>query len=157
MGLAGASVNQYRMADNGDQERVEEFRRAFSQFDGGRGAIKPQDLGPLLRSLGQNLPQQELARLTQQMGGGGQIQFNSFVQMMTSRTSARESYQDVLASFTVFDKEGTGFIQSQALMEAMRIYGDQMTQQEVDDMVADAEPDGNNWINYQEFSRKITS
>ena len=122
------------------------------------GGIRYADLGAALRDLGQNYPPAEINKMAQQIGQGGMIRFDSFCQLMASRvTSKPPSAEDVIASFKLFDKDGTGFIQVKTLTEAMTRYGDKFNREEMQSMVEDAQPDPNGWVNYEELARMICS
>ena len=51
--------------------------------------------------------------------------------------------------FTVFDKDGNGFISAAELRHVMTNLGEKLTDEEVDEMVREADIDGDGQINYE--------
>lgn len=61
------------MADQLSQEQVAEFKEAFSLFDkDGDGTITSKELGTVMRSLGQNPTEAELADMISEVDANGQ-------------------------------------------------------------------------------------
>ena len=54
-----------------------------------------------------------------------------------------------LISFLVFDKDGNGFISAAELRHVMANLGENLTEEEVDEMVREADIDGDGQINYE--------
>ena len=58
----------------------------------------------------------------------------------------------------VFDnKDGSGFISASELREVMTGLGEELTEMEVDEMIAEADVDGDGQINYEEFVKMMMS
>lgn len=51
----------------------------------------------------------------------------------------------------VFDKDGNGFISAAELRHIMTNLGEKLTDEEVDEMIREADVDGDGQINYDEF------
>ena len=55
----------------------------------------------------------------------------------------------------VFDKNGDGYVNANELRQVMKTLGEVMTDEEIDEMIKEADIDGDNRINYDgENSRK---
>ena len=57
----------------------------------------------------------------------------------------------LLEAFKVFDKDGNAFISAAELKHAMSNLGEKLTDEEVDDMIREADIDGDGQINFEEF------
>ena len=57
----------------------------------------------------------------------------------------------------VFDKDGNGFISAAELRHIMTNLGEKLTDEEVDEMIREADIDGDGQINYEEFVKMMMS
>lgn len=68
--------------------------------------------------------------------------------MMAKKMNAVDSEQEIREAFKVFDKEGTGSISSAYLRHIMTTMGDRLSDDEVDEMIQEADIDGDGDIDY---------
>lgn len=59
--------------------------------------------------------------------------------------------------FSVFDKDGNGYISAAELRHVMTNLGEKLTDEEVDEMIREADIDGDGQVNYEEFVAMMTS
>ena len=52
-------------------------------------------------------------------------------------------------AFRVFDKDGNGYISALELRHVMTNLGEKLTEDEVDEMIAEADQDGDGQVNYE--------
>ena len=64
---------------------------------------------------------------------------------------ARDALQEIKEAFKVFDKDGNGYISAAELRHIMTNLGEKLTDEEVDEMIREADVDGDGQINYDEF------
>ena len=141
-------------ADQLTEEQIAEFKEAFSLFDkDGDGTITTKELGTVMRSLGQNPTEAELADMINEVDadGNGTIDFPEFLTMMARKMKDTDSEEEILEAFKVFDKDGNGFISAAELRHIMTNLGEKLTDEEVDEMLREADIDGDGQINYEEF------
>jgi calmodulin len=62
-----------------------------------------------------------------------------------------DSAEEIKEAFKVFDKDGNGFISAAELRHIMTNLCEKLTDEEVDEMIREADVDGDGQINYDEF------
>ena len=144
------------------EEQIADFKEAFSLFDqNGDGTIRTRELGIVMRSLGQNPTAAELQDMVNEVGadGNGTIDFPEFLTIMARKfaTKTDDSEDELREAFKVFDKDGDGFISASELRHVMVNLGERLTDEEVDEMVREADIDGDGQINYEEFVKMMMS
>merc|ERR1712000_752439 len=60
------------------------------------------------------------------------------------------------AAFNVFDKDGSGTISAEELRQVMKSLGENLTDAEIDEMIAEADKDRNGTIDYEEFVQLLS-
>ena len=143
----------------------------------GDGTITTRELGTVMRSLGQNPTEAELQDMINEVDadGNGTIDFPEFLTMMARKMKDTDSEEEIKEAFKVFDKDGNGFISAAELRHVMtnlgrhlpfsfcgpsltritRFIGEKLTDTEVDEMIREADVDGDGQINYEEFVKVI--
>ncbi|ETO09562.1 calmodulin [Reticulomyxa filosa] len=145
-------------------EQIAEFKEAFSLFTinnqnktksneqkiDGDGTITTKELGTVMRSLGQNPTESELQDMINEVDsdGNGTIDFSEFLAMMARKMKDSDSEDEIKEAFKVFDKDGNGFISAAELRHVMTNLGERLTDEEVDEMIREADIDGDGQINY---------
>uniref|UniRef100_A0A336KJR2 CSON004991 protein n=1 Tax=Culicoides sonorensis TaxID=179676 RepID=A0A336KJR2_CULSO len=143
-----------------NDEQVSEFKEAFMLFDKDEdGTISVTELGVVMRSLGQRPTETELRDMVNEWdeNGNGTIEFNEFLQMMSKKLTFSDGEDELKEAFRVFDKNNDGLISSSELRHVMTNLGEKLTQQEADDMLKEADMDGDGMVNYNEFVMILTS
>ncbi|CAD6236292.1 unnamed protein product [Miscanthus lutarioriparius] len=142
------------MADQLSEDQITEFKEAFSLFDkDGNGYITTKELGTVMRSLGQNPTEAELQDMIAEVdsNGSGTIDPQEFLGLMARRTKDTESEEELREAFRVFDKDQNGFISAVELRHVMTNLGEKLSDEEVSEMIREADVDGDGNINYDEF------
>lgn len=147
------------MAAKLSEEEIEELREAFSIFDrDGSGSITSKELGIAMRSLGQNPSEEELETMMAEVDidGNGELDFDEFCDLMSRNKKEVTSYKAIEEAFKVFDKEGKGSIDRETFRHIMTTMGEKLTDEEVDEMLDEADADGDGEIDYLEFTQMIS-
>ncbi|KAI8437083.1 hypothetical protein MSG28_010442, partial [Choristoneura fumiferana] len=142
------------------EEQVAEFKEAFMLFDKDEdGTITMAELGVVMRSLGQRPSETELRDMVKEVDqdGNGTIEFNEFLQMMSKKMRGADGEDELREAFRVFDKNNDGLISSVELRHVMTNLGERLSEEEVDDMIREADLDGDGMVNYDEFVTILTS
>ena len=148
------------MTDNFSDEQIAEFKEAFSLFDSnGDGTISVLELGTVMRNLDKtsNPTENELQEMINEVdkNGNGTIEFNEFLMLMAKQLEADEEERELRSAFTVFDKDGNGFISKEELKQVMKNLGERLTNEEIDQMVKEADDNGDGMVDYKEFVKMM--
>jgi calmodulin len=148
------------MADNLTDDKLREFKESFEMFDRDKdGLINARELGNIMRSMGHELNEQELIDMITEVDSNEdkRIDFNEFCQIMSKRAKDTAIEEELVEAFRIFDKEGNGFISSSEFRHIMLTLGERLSDEEVDEMIKDADPKGEGEINYRDFVRIMVS
>ena len=78
-----------------------------------------------------------------------------FLTMMARKMKDTDSEEEIREAFKVFDRDNNGFISAAELRHVMTSIGEKLTDDEVDEMIREADVDGDGQINYEEFVKVI--
>eukprot|EP00090_Calanus_glacialis_P039089 TRINITY_DN68073_c0_g1_i1.p1 TRINITY_DN68073_c0_g1~~TRINITY_DN68073_c0_g1_i1.p1 ORF type:complete len:161 (-),score=57.91 TRINITY_DN68073_c0_g1_i1:42-485(-) len=136
------------------EEEFQELKDAFELYEknSADGKVDAQELSKLLRSLGQNPSEEELAKMIQELliDGQGTLEFPDFLKMMAKRMKDKESDQELRDAFRVFDEEGTGFVSASDLTYILvNLMGEK--EDEVKGMMKEVKVTKDGQINYEDF------
>ncbi|XP_052138408.1 putative calmodulin-like protein 2 isoform X1 [Oryza glaberrima] len=140
--------------DHLTKEQIAEFREAFNLFDkDGDGTITSKELGTVMGSLGQSPTEAELKKMVEEVDadGSGSIEFEEFLGLLARKLRDTGAEDDIRDAFRVFDKDQNGFITPDELRHVMANLGDPLSDDELADMLHEADSDGDGQINYNEF------
>lgn len=138
--------------------RIKEYKEAFEIFDKDNdGSITMVELRNVMKTLNQEPSDQELNEMIAEVDidGNGKIDFEEFVNLMNKRSKETDAEEEVINAFKVLDKDGQGVLSSTELRHIMTTLGDALTEDEVDEMIREADIDGDGQINYEEFVRMM--
>ncbi|XP_019625230.1 PREDICTED: calmodulin-2-like isoform X4 [Branchiostoma belcheri] len=147
------------MADVLTEEQIAEFKDVFSLFDlDGNGYISTKELGSVLRGLGRAASVAELQDMINEMDadGSGTIDFPEFLMVMAKKQRDADNEKEIREAFRVFDKDGNGFITASELRVVMANMGEKLSDEEVSEMIDEADIDGDGHINFMEFYEMMT-
>lgn len=142
------------MADVLNETQVAEYQDAFSALDTDHdGFIRSSQLGQILRAIGENPTDAEVQDMINEIDsdGNGSIEFPEFLRMMANKVSDLYAEDEIREAFQFFDRDGNGFITRHELKSVMMNLGEKLTDQECDQLVEEADLDGDGVINYEEF------
>ena len=117
-----------RCAQELTEEQVAEFKECFSLFDGdGSGTVDTSELGEVMRSLGQKMSDDELARMIEEVDadGSGTVDFAEFLGMMAKQMRDHDTDIVLKRAFDLFAenaKAGAGANdERRAPVDALRV------------------------------------
>merc|ERR1711896_91539 len=129
------------------EEQMEEIREAFGLFDAdASGMIDVRELKAAMRALGFEVKNEELKKMVTDVDndGNGTIEFGEFLHMMTAKMGEKDTREDIEKVFKLFDNDSTNKISFRNLARV---------DEELQDMINQADRDGDGEINCDEFYR----
>lgn len=139
-----------------DDEQKEEIREAFSLFDTERsGAIDARELKAALRALGFEVKKEDVRKMLADIGKDPSqpINFDEFCEMMKGRMPDKNSRAEIDKVFALFDEDDKGKISFRNLKRIAQELGESLTDEELQEMIEEADRDGDGLINPDEFYR----
>ncbi|KAL3312456.1 hypothetical protein Ciccas_008951, partial [Cichlidogyrus casuarinus] len=142
-----------------------DIRSSFRFFDkNGDGSISGEELETVMSYFGHEPGTVDIQEMMRQVDndGNGEIDFKEFVQMMSDaykggafgNQSTDISLATYKKAFQFFDKDGDGFIQAEELRALFSSFGDDtVTDAEIEQMIQEADLDGDGKINFDEFKQ----
>merc|ERR1719284_2299860 len=85
----------------------------------------------------------------------GRIDFPDFLSLMARKMKDTDTEEELIEAFKVFDRDEDGFISAGELRSSMMNLGEKLTDAEVDEMIREADMDGDGQINYDEFVKMM--
>ncbi|XP_049839168.1 uncharacterized protein LOC126284350 isoform X1 [Schistocerca gregaria] len=141
------------------RSQMKEFREAFRLFDkDGDGSITQDELGRVMRSLGQFAREEELQQMLHEVDidGDGNVSFEEFVEIVsnmgaTAERTADQEEKELRDAFRVFDKHNRGYISASDLRAVLQCLGEDLSEEEIEDMIKEVDVDGDGRIDFYEF------
>ncbi len=140
-----------------DDEATEEIKEAFNLFDTeGKGVIDVRELKAAFRALGFQVKKAEIRQMFIDMDkdlASATITYDEFVEMVTPRMQNRDSREEIMKVFSLFDDDNTGAISFKNLKRVATELGENLTDDELQEMIDEADRDGDGVISEEEFYR----
>mmetsp|Transcript_66039 Transcript_66039/g.173084 ORF Transcript_66039/g.173084 Transcript_66039/m.173084 type:complete len:210 (+) Transcript_66039:153-782(+) len=137
-----------------DEEQIEELREAFTLFDTEHtGTIDARELKAALRALAFEINKEDVAKMLKQVGKAAHehINFDDFKVMMAGRMPNKNTRAEIDKVFSLFDEDGTGKISFRQLKRVSKELGEILTDEELQEMVEEADRDGDGLICPDDF------
>uniref|UniRef100_A0A7S3YIH7 EF-hand domain-containing protein n=2 Tax=Lotharella globosa TaxID=91324 RepID=A0A7S3YIH7_9EUKA len=116
-----------------------EIKKAFDLFDtSGEGVMQLKELNVALRALGLELKKNELKTVITEADkdGSGTIDFVEFLAVVKKSMGHKMSKDDVTKTFDMFDTDDSGAITLDNLVELSEQLGEDMTREELAEMLS---------------------
>lgn len=137
-------------------DQILDFKDAFKKFDeDGSGEISTEELGTVMRMLGHDLKQYQLEDCIAfvDADGSGSVDFSEFLELMKMKTKEHQEEAEVKEAFRILDRENKGEISSSIIKEILMQLDEDITEEDVDEMIYEIDEDGSGWVDYDEFKK----
>jgi centrin-1 len=137
-------------------EQRQEIREAFDLFDtDGSGKIDAKELKVAMRALGFEPKKEDIKKMISEIDkeGSGKIDFHEFLNLMTAKMSEKDTRAEIMKAFRLFDDDETGKISFANLKRVAKELGENMTDDELREMIEEADKDQDGEISEEEFFR----
>lgn len=85
--------------------------------------------------------------------GDGKVSFADFLELMTVKMAEKDTKEEIMKAFKLFDDDETGKISFKNLKRVAKELGENLTDEELHEMIDEADRDGDGEINQEEFLR----
>ena len=144
---------------------IGDYRDAFKTFDLDEdGYLSLKEVSDLLMSLGMPVSEDELREMTNEVDieGNGTVDFKEIIQLMARKLRDMDNEEEYIEAFKIFDKNSDDLISIDELREVMTILGQYVwnetpSDEEIVQMIKDADEDFDGYLNFSEFLKKIQS
>ena len=138
-----------------------EIKEAFDLFDTDKsGQIDKEELKQALKNLGIDAKNQTLTNMMNDLDkdGSGQIDFDEFIDMMTAKMSDRDTREDLEKVFRLFlgDDDKADKITIKHLKRVARELNENMSDEELQEMIARADLNKDQGVDFEEFYQIMT-
>lgn len=139
-----------------DDEQIQLLRRAFSMFDSSKaGKIEREKVRMILNTLGYTYDDSELDGLlsAEDTEGKGTLTFEEFCRVAVhfSEEDDEALQKELKEAFRLYDKEGNGYIPTSSLREILAALDDQLTGDQLNEMIAEIDTDSSGTVDFDEF------
>ena len=155
LGGSGKGPSAGKPKELTDEQR-QEIKEAFDLFDtDGSGAIDAKELKVAMRALGFEPKKEEIQKMIQDVDtdGSGVIEWDEFLKMMTTKLLNRDPMEEIKKAFKLFDDDNTGKITFKNLKRVAKELGEKITDEELQEMIDEADRDGDGEVNEDDFIR----
>lgn len=145
-----------RRAKEITDDQRQEIKEAFDLFDtDGSGFIDGKELKVAMRALGFEPKKEEVMKMISEVDvdGSGRIAFEDFSKLMTIKIMNRDPQEEILKAFRLFASDNPAGITFKDLKRVSRELGEKMSDEELQEMIDEADRNGDGIVDEQEFLR----
>ena len=146
------------MFDNISENKIKEYKSIFDLNDNNKdGNVTLDELANILKAINISSSDEEIKEIIMELEleGNDEINFENFVSIVNRRDKDADNEEEVIKAFKFFDKEGNGLININELKNIMLSVGKNISEEELNDMLKEADIDMDGYINYEEFIRSL--
>ncbi|GIX61730.1 centrin, putative [Babesia caballi] len=137
-------------------EHIAEIKDAFAIFDTtGSGRIETRELKMVLKALGFDPSSDEMYSLVSVVDkdGTGTVSYDDYFKIVKAKILEREPMEEIAKAFKLFADVNTGTISLQDLRRVANELGEVISDEELAEMIKQADRDNDGVVNESEFIR----
>jgi len=142
------------------ETQVKAAKEAFKSFDKkGEDKLKVGEITAALKKMGHTIKAEWFEKIepTIDNDGTGYIEFEEFCGIVKKKIQDDDDERELREMFRILDKEKRGEVNTNELRWILKNLGDDLTEADIDDMIADVDTDGSGWVDYNEFHKLMMS
>ncbi|KAL4510108.1 hypothetical protein ABPG72_010301 [Tetrahymena utriculariae] len=139
-----------------DEETLNELREAFNLFDTQHsGEIDSRELKAIMRAFGLDVKKDQITLIYKELNKdiNEGINFQEFTNIMAPKLGSKDTKEEIERIFQLFDEERQGKISFQNLKKIASEIGEEISDEELYEMIEEADRDGDGCLNFNEFYR----
>ena len=140
------------------EETKTDYKDSFNLFDTNHdGTINSQKIREIMQKLGKNPTEQQLIQIIENVAkpGSDKIRFDDFTDFMEKKNKENDTEIEIINTFQIFAAENNGLIPNEELFHIIRTFGETLSDKEIEEIISEADVDGDGYINYEEFVRMM--
>ncbi|KAL3877176.1 hypothetical protein ACJMK2_034921 [Sinanodonta woodiana] len=141
-------------------KQLNDAHQTFTLFDKkGNGQVFTKDLENVFKSLALKVEDDKLKTWADEADEDavGYITWEQFKPLFIRKVKEDEDERELREAFRVLDKQNKGVIPVEDLKWILKSLGDDLTEEEIDDMIAETDTDGSGTVDYEEFKSLMSS
>ena len=141
-----------------EEDKIKECKIIFDMFDYDKDSkITTKELADCLRVCGAAPSEQELEMIIQGLeeNGNEYISFEKFLVLLEKLLQNQDTEEHIINQFRQMDKLDNGTISEKDLRNLMSNYENALSQEEIDDIIQEANVDQNGYINIERFAKVL--
>jgi calmodulin len=142
------------------EDQIKFAKEEFQKYDKkSQEKISTTDLAKAFSGLHVNISAETLKKWADYVDeeATGFITFDGFLQLYARKIQEDADTRDLKEAFRVLDKNKRGEIDVEDLRWILRSLGDDLTEEDIEDMIHDTDTDGSGTVDFEEFYRLMTS
>ncbi|KAJ8916845.1 hypothetical protein NQ315_005852 [Exocentrus adspersus] len=146
-----------------DEQKMAVIRKAFQMFDTTKtGFIETIKIATILNTMGQLFDETELNNLISKNDPDrtGQVNFDGFCNIanhfLEEDLDDESTTQELKEAFRLYDREGNGYITTGTLKEILAALDDNLSNRDLDGIIAEIDTDGSGTVDFDEFMEMMT-
>lgn len=136
-------------------QEIRDLKLVFDVFDTDQsGSIDARELRKAMRALGFKISKESIEDMIADLDidKSGSIEFDEFLEFIIARQGdGRDVHNEIVQGFKMFDTDKTGKISLNNLKQVSRLCGVKLNEQELKEMIQEADKDGDNEVDQEEF------
>jgi len=137
------------------EKQFNDAHQAFKLHDKkDEGAVSNKELANLFKSLALHVSDDKLQNWVDEMDedATGVIRWEKFKILFERKVQEDEDERELRSAFRVLDKNNQGTIDVEDLRWILKSLGDDLNDDEIQDMINETDTDGSGTVDYEEFS-----